>query len=67
LLYQFRFGWLLGKRFMLITHVCRHSGKARSTVLAVLKFDEKTKEIYAVSAWPGSESNIAGITQPSVE
>ena len=40
---------------MQITHVGRRSGKVRRTVLAVLRFDEKTKEIYAVSAWPGSE------------
>jgi len=54
-LYRLRLGWLLGKRFMQITHVGRHSGKVRRTVLAVLRFDEKTKEIYAVSAWKGSD------------
>lgn len=54
-LYRLRLGWLLGKTFMQITHVGRHSGKVRRTVLAVLRFDEKTKEIYAVSAWKGSD------------
>ena len=54
-LYRLRLGWLLGKRFMQITHVGRHSGKVRRTVLAVLRFDEKTKEVYAVSAWKGSD------------
>jgi deazaflavin-dependent oxidoreductase (nitroreductase family) len=54
-LYRLRLGWLLGKRFMQITHVGRHSGKVRRTILAVLRFDEKTKEIYAVSAWKGSD------------
>jgi deazaflavin-dependent oxidoreductase (nitroreductase family) len=54
-LYRLRLGWLLGKRFMQITHVGRHSGKVRRTVLAVLRFDEKTQEIYAVSAWKGSD------------
>jgi deazaflavin-dependent oxidoreductase (nitroreductase family) len=59
-LYRLRLGWLLGKRFMQITHVGRHSGKVRRTVLAVLRFDEQTKAIYAVSAWKGSDwySNI---------
>jgi deazaflavin-dependent oxidoreductase (nitroreductase family) len=33
----------------------RRSGKMRRTVLAVLRFDEQTKEIYAVSAWKGSD------------
>jgi len=55
LLYRLRFGWLMGKRFMQITHVGRRSGKVRRTILAVLRFDEKTKEIYAVSAWKGSD------------
>jgi deazaflavin-dependent oxidoreductase (nitroreductase family) len=54
-LYRIRLGWLLGKRFMQITHVGRRSGKVRRTVLAVLRFDEKTKEVYAVSAWTGSD------------
>ena len=54
-LYRLRLGWLLGKRFMQITHVGRRSGKVRRTILAVLRFDEKTKEIYAVSAWKGSD------------
>jgi deazaflavin-dependent oxidoreductase (nitroreductase family) len=54
-LYRLHLGWLLGRRFMQITHVGRHSGKVRRTVLAVLQFDEKTKEIYAVSAWKGSD------------
>jgi deazaflavin-dependent oxidoreductase (nitroreductase family) len=55
LLYRLRLGWLMGKRFMLITHVGRRSGKVRRTILAVLRFDEKTKEIYAVSVWKRSD------------
>ncbi len=54
-LYRVHLGWLLGKRFMQITHVGRRSGKVRRTILAVLQFDDKTKEIYAVSAWKGSD------------
>jgi deazaflavin-dependent oxidoreductase (nitroreductase family) len=54
-LYRLRLGWLFGKRFMLLTHVGRHSRKMRQTILAVLRFDEQTKEIYAVSAWKGSD------------
>jgi deazaflavin-dependent oxidoreductase (nitroreductase family) len=54
-LYRIRLGWLLGKRFMQITHVGRRSGKVRRTILAVLQFDNKTEEIYAVSAWKGSD------------
>jgi deazaflavin-dependent oxidoreductase (nitroreductase family) len=54
-LYRLRLGWMLGNRFMQITHVGRRSGRTYRTVLAVLRFDEKTKEIYAVSAWKGSD------------
>ena len=55
ILYRLRLGWLFGRRFMLLTHVGRHSGKVRRTILAVLRFDEQTNEIYAVSAWKGSD------------
>lgn len=55
ILYRLHLGWLLGNRFMQITHVGRHSGKVRRTVLAVLRFEKKSKEIYAVSAWTGSD------------
>jgi deazaflavin-dependent oxidoreductase (nitroreductase family) len=54
-LYRLGLGWVLGKRFMCLTHVGRKSGKVYHTVLAVLRFDENTREIYAVSPW--SESN----------
>ncbi len=55
ILYRFHLGWLLGKRFTRLTHVGRKSGKVRQTILAVLKFNEQTREIYAVSAWKGSD------------
>lgn len=55
LLYQLRLGWLLGNRFMQITHVGRRSGKVRKTIVAVLRFDLQTNEILAVSAWKGSD------------
>ncbi|MBN1666217.1 MAG: nitroreductase family deazaflavin-dependent oxidoreductase [Anaerolineales bacterium] len=55
ILYRLNLGWLLGKRFMRLTHVGRKSGKVYHTVLAVLHFDEQTREILAVSPW--SESN----------
>jgi deazaflavin-dependent oxidoreductase (nitroreductase family) len=66
-LYRLRLGWLLGKRFVQITHVGRHSGKVRRTILAVLKFDEKTREIYAVSAWKGSDWYYNIQSSPALE
>lgn len=69
LLYRLRLGWLLGRRFLQITHVGRHSGKVRRTVLAALRFDEQTQEIYAVSAWKGSDwyANIQARPAQQVE
>ena len=66
-MYRLRLGWLLGRRFMQLTHVGRRSGKVYRSVLAVLHFDPNTKEIYAVSAWKGSDwySNIQAA--PAVE
>jgi deazaflavin-dependent oxidoreductase (nitroreductase family) len=55
ILYRLGLGWMLGKRFMRLTHAGRKSGKVYHTVLAVLRFDEQTQEIFAVSPW--SESN----------
>ena len=54
-LYRLHLGWMFGHRFMLLTHRGRRSGKIRQTVLAVLRFDPKIKEIMAVSAWSASE------------
>lgn len=51
LLYRLGLGWMFGQRFMLLTHVGRRSGKTYHTVLAVLRIDENTKEIFAVSPW----------------
>ena len=54
-LYRLGLGWLLGRRFMLLTHVGRYTGKVRRTVLAVLRYDPLTKEISAISAWSASD------------
>ena len=68
-LYRLRLGWLLGHRFMQLTHVGRRSGKVRRTVLAVLSYDAQTKEIKAVCAWNASEwyKNIQAAPAQQVE
>lgn len=53
-LYRLGLGWMLGKRFMLLKHVGRKSGKTYHTVLAILRFEAETKEMMAVSPWSGS-------------
>lgn len=40
LLYRANLGWLLGKRFLLLHHLGRKTGKLRRVVLEVLRFDQ---------------------------
>ena len=69
ILYRLGLGWMFGKRFMLLTHVGRRSGKTYRTVLAVLRFNEKTHEIFAVSPWSKSNwyHNIQAVPALEVE
>lgn len=43
-LYRWHLGWLLGQRFLLLTHRGRKSGLARQAVLEVLRYDRTTGE-----------------------
>lgn len=55
-LYRFGLGWMLGGRFLMLTHTGRVSGLERETVLEVVKRDEATGTIYVASGW-GDKSN----------
>jgi deazaflavin-dependent oxidoreductase (nitroreductase family) len=46
LLYQGGLGWLLGHRFLLLTHTGRKSGLPRQTVLEVVRYDRETEDYY---------------------
>ncbi|HEX5505404.1 MAG TPA: nitroreductase family deazaflavin-dependent oxidoreductase [Thermomicrobiales bacterium] len=50
-LYRWRLGWLLGHRFVLLTHRGRRSGLPRRTVLEVLRYDPATRECVVVSGY----------------
>lgn len=50
-LYGHRLGWLLGHRFLAVTHVGRTSGKLRVTVLEVARYDRDTGESVVASAY----------------
>jgi deazaflavin-dependent oxidoreductase (nitroreductase family) len=50
-LYKARLGWMLGKRFLKITHTGRTSGQPREVVLEVVKHDLSTKAYYVAAAW----------------
>jgi deazaflavin-dependent oxidoreductase (nitroreductase family) len=55
-LYYLRLGWLLGRRFLLLTHTGRISGKRRHAVLEVIKVDE-TNNVHYVASGFGRKSN----------
>jgi deazaflavin-dependent oxidoreductase (nitroreductase family) len=50
-LYRLHLGWLLGHRFLLLTHRGRKSGRIRKTVLEVVSYDPETHESVVVSGW----------------
>ena len=50
-LYRARLGWLLGHRFLLLTHRGRRTDKIRQTVLEVVHYDPATQESAVVSAY----------------
>ncbi len=50
-LYRLRLGWLLGNRFLLLTHTGRKSGKPHQTIIEVVRHDKQTDTYYVVSGW----------------
>lgn len=55
-LYQLQLGWLLGKRFLLLSHMGRKSGKLHQTVLEVVRHDPAIHH-YIVAAGFGEQSD----------
>jgi deazaflavin-dependent oxidoreductase (nitroreductase family) len=49
-------GWVLGDRFMLLTHEGRKSGRTTRTVLEIIDCNETTGEILVISAY-GEDAN----------
>ena len=50
-LYRAHLGWLLGDRFLMLTHTGRKSGLPRHTVIEVVQHDKATDTYYVVSGW----------------
>ena len=46
LLYRVGLGWMLGHRFLLLTHTGRKSGLSRQTVLEVVRYDRESGNYY---------------------
>jgi deazaflavin-dependent oxidoreductase (nitroreductase family) len=56
ILYHARLGWLLGNRFLLLTHTGRISGKSRQAVIEIIRYDE-TGDYYLVASGFGVKSD----------
>jgi deazaflavin-dependent oxidoreductase (nitroreductase family) len=50
-LYRARLGWLLGDRFLLLTHVGRKTGRSHRTVLEVVGEDQGQGIWYVAAGW----------------
>lgn len=52
-LYRLHLGWLLGHRFLLLTHRGRATGRPRQAVIEVIRYDPTTRQSVVVSGWRG--------------
>lgn len=50
-LYRLRLGRLLGRRFLVIVHRGRRTGKTHATAIEVARYDPTNEEAFVVSAW----------------
>jgi deazaflavin-dependent oxidoreductase (nitroreductase family) len=50
-LYRVHLGWLLGDRFLMLTHTGRKSGLDRRTVIEIVQHNQDTDTYYVVSGW----------------
>lgn len=50
-LYRAHLGWLLGDRFLMLTHTGRKSGRPHQTVIEVVQHKKDTDTYYVVSGW----------------
>ena len=51
--YLWHLRWLLGHRFLLLTHTGRSSGVPRQTILEVLQHETASDAYYVLSGWGG--------------
>jgi deazaflavin-dependent oxidoreductase (nitroreductase family) len=63
LFYQTRLGWLMGSRFLMLTHTGRVSGLPRRTVLEIVRMEEASGAYYVVSAWGEKSDWLRNVRQ----
>ena len=61
-LYRAHLGWLLGHRFVLLTHTGRKSGLPRHTVLEVVRYDKHTGACIVASGWDTKSDWFLNVT-----
>jgi deazaflavin-dependent oxidoreductase (nitroreductase family) len=67
-LYDWHLGWLLGHRFLRLTHLGRRSGRRYRTVLEVIGRNRETGEVVVVSGFgPGSDWYRNILAHPALE
>jgi deazaflavin-dependent oxidoreductase (nitroreductase family) len=67
-LYRARLGWLLGNRFLMLTHTGRKSGKPRQVVLEVVHHDTETGAYFVAAGWRGKADWFKNIqTNPAIK
>ncbi len=67
-MYRANLGWLFGHRLARLTHRGRRSGRIRRTVVEVVRYDPRTREIVVAAGWGGQTdwySNLAA--SPALE
>lgn len=66
-LYNAHLGWLLGGRFLMLTHIGRKSGIPRQVVLEVVHHDTDTSVYFVAAGWRGKADWFKNIqVNPSV-
>jgi deazaflavin-dependent oxidoreductase (nitroreductase family) len=67
-LYHMRLGWLLGRRFLLLKHRGRQSGRIRETVLEVVRYEPGDGSYIIASGWGAKANWFQNVKQhPAVE
>jgi deazaflavin-dependent oxidoreductase (nitroreductase family) len=62
-LYRLHLGWLLGNRFLMLTHIGRKSGRPHQTVLEVVSYDRQSNTFVIASGWGEKSSWYKNITK----
>lgn len=67
-LYRVNLGWLMGKRFLALTHTGRKSGLPRQVVLEVVHHDAETGVYYVAAGWRGKADWFKNIqSNPAIQ